>query len=937
MEARKLSFFDIEAAIQQENVNISGGDIKIGKHRRSLRVSSEFSSMEQIRNIVVKAEEQKMIYLKDVAEVKDTYVERQSYARMITGDLDQESKPVVSVRVIKKSGENLILASKKVQKVVDEAKEGYFPKDLNIVFTENQATNMEAQLANLENSIISGVILVVLVLLFFMGLRNAVFVGVAIPLSMFMAFLILSMANITINVVVLFALILALGMLVDNAIVVIENIYRLREQGLNNATASKQGIGEVAMPIIGSTLTTLAAFVPLAFWGGIMGEFMKYLPITLITVLASSLFVGLIFNPVLARQFMKLDEKEAQNKKFFIYTSIVLTVISVPLYFTSENFTTPNVLLSIALLTLGNIFVFKPASEWFRNVFLLRLENIYRATIETSLRYSFLVFISAIVILVLSVVVFQMSLPAVTLFPDSDPDYVYLYVEAPLGTDVSETNEQTLDLERKVYNVLKPYEGIIDAIVVNVGENTSDPNEAMFAGGDRATPHKSRITVNFVPFDERDTLLASDALRDLAFLNNEIPNLKIKANKNENGPPVGKPVSIEIIGPDYATLIEQSEKIRSLIENENVAGLEGLDMDLEIGKPELLVNIRREEARRFGLSTSQIGMIMRTAIYGKEVSKFKDGEDDYPIQLRLQDKLRYDISALKNQKMIFQDKKGRFHQVPLSSVLDMQYGSTYGSVKRKDLDRAITLSSNVIEGYNANRIVAFLKALLKDYEMPRGYSFKFTGEQEEQQESTAFLANALLVALAAIFLILVSQFNSVFKPIIIVVSVIFSLIGVFLGMTVFGDDFVIIMTGVGIISLAGVVVNNAIVLIDYTDLLRANRRAELGLDEKTSLGRDDLRSVIIEAGYARLRPVLLTAITTILGLIPLATGLNIDFYGLYAHFSPNVYMGGQNADFWGPMAWTVIYGLFVATFLTLIVVPVMYYLIQRMESLAKRV
>ncbi|MEN7548237.1 efflux RND transporter permease subunit [Rapidithrix thailandica] len=927
MEAVKITFGDIEKAIANENITMSGGDILTNGYRRSLRVFGEFQNVEEIKNIVVKSEEQNTIYLKDVAEVVDSYVERESFARMATRDFATEGNfPVVTLSVVKRNGENLINATEKIDEILEEAKAHHLPSTLNIEITNSQADHMKLQLSNLENSIISGMLLVVLVLLFFLGFRNALFVGLAIPLSMFMSFMILSALGVSVNMVMLFGLILALGMLVDNAIVVIENIYRLREQGMGTLQAAKEGVGEVASAIISSTATTLAAFVPLAFWPGIMGEFMKYLPITLIIVLTSSLFVGLVINPVVAAGFMKVDNgKEQKNKKNLTVFGIGLAVLSVICFFVAETYTWGNLFMLFALISFANAFVVKKAAYWFQNTLLVRLEKIYLKTLRYALTswrpYVFL--IGTTLFLFFSLGLFSANQPQISLFSDTDPNYVYIYMEAAQGTDVKTTNELTKQVEKRVFEVLEPYSEIVESVVTNVGQNTGNPMESV---GRDITPNKSKIAIAFEDFENRNGISTSEIMNKVGEAAKGVPGLKVTTDKEKMGPPVGKPVNIEVTGENYITLIEEAEKIKNIIEHGGVDGLDGLQIEVDLGKPELLVNIDRAKAGRYGLSTGMLAADLRTAIYGKEVSKFKDGEDDYPIQLRLADKYRYDVSSLYDKRLTFRDNKGKFHQIPVSSIADLEYSSTFGSVKRKDLDRMIEVSSNVLEGYNANEIVQQIQALLENHKMPEGYSFKFTGEQEEQQKNQEFLMSALIIAVSAIFLILVSQFNSGIKPFIIVGSVIFSLIGVFLGMALFGDDFVIIMTGVGIISLAGVVVNNAIVLIDYVDLTRNRKRQELGMSEDEHLPSSLFIECLVEGGYTRLRPVLLTAITTVLGLVPLATGLNIDFFGLFAHFKPNIYMGGPNADTWGPMAWTVIYGLVFATFLTLVIVPVMYYI-----------
>jgi multidrug efflux pump subunit AcrB len=938
LDARKVTFGDIESAISAENVSMSGGEVLTDGYRRALRISGEFKTAEDIANIIVKSEDMEPVYLKDVAEVKDAFVERKSYARLATGDFAEKGNfPVISLRVVKKNAENLINADDKIKKIVEEAKKNVLPSDLNIVYTDNQADDMKIQIANLENNIIFSTILVVGVLLFFMGLRNAIFVGIAIPLSMFLSFIFLNAMGYTVNIMVLFGLVLALGMLVDNGIVVIENIYRQMEEGATRESASIHGVGEVAWAIISSTLTTLAAFAPLLFWGGIIGEFMGILPVTLIAVLSASLFVGLFVSPVTAATFMVIDDKtKKKEKRKPTIVALVLMVLSIPFYFTANgNFTVPNLLMTGGLLTLLNVYFLRDAAIWFQNNALVWLENMYLRFLRFALagKRPIWFFAGTFVSLVFSLVIFGANRPLVLLFPDNDPLYIYLYNEAPLGTDVATTDKITQDLEKRVFETLKPYKNIVKSIVTNVGEGTGNPKADPSAGSSASyTPHKSKISIGFIAYEARTEVNTAAILQKFSEMTKSIPGLKISTGKNSSGPPTGLPVNIEVKGIEYMTLIQEAEKIKNMIEKAGIAGIEGLGTDLETGKPEVMLNIDREKARLLGLSTSSLAMNMRTAIYGKEISKLKDGDEDYPIQLRLQDRYRYDLSSLNDQKVSFRDNKGKFHQIPISSVANMRYSSSYGSVKRKDLDKVIVVRSGVSEGYNPNLVVEEVKKVLEDHKMPEGYSFKFTGEQEEQAKSMEFLSKALLIAVASIFLILVSQFNSTVKPFIIMTAVLFSLQGVFLGMTIFNDAFIIIMTGIGIISLAGVVVNNAIVLVDYTKQLESRKLASLGLTPDDKLSKQDLVECLVEAGYARLRPVLLTAITTVLGLIPMAMGLNIDFFDLYKSFNPHLYTGGDNAAFWGPMAWTVVYGLTFATFLTLIIVPVMYLIAERIAN-----
>jgi multidrug efflux pump subunit AcrB len=539
----------------------------------------------------------------------------------------------------------------------------------------------------------------------------------------------------------------------------------------------------------------------------------------------------------------------------------------------------------------------------------------------------YVVFFGTFVLLILSIMLVGIRQPKVSLFPNNEPNYIYVYIQKPIGVDIETTNKFTRKLENEILDILNPYNNAVESVISQVGEGASDPNE--FAGA-QPTPNKALIGISFVEYEHRNGISTSRIMEEIRIAMSKYPGVQISVDKDSMGPPVGKPINIEISGENLERLIQIAEMVKQEINQSSIMGIEELKTDIQTGKPELLVNIDRDKAGRFGLSTNQIASELRTALFGFEVSKFKDGEDDYPIQLRLKDEFRYDIDALINKKVTFRDDQGKIKQIPISSVADIEYSSTYGSIKRKDLDRVISLYSNVNEGYNANEIISDLRVLLADLELPQGYDIKFTGEQEEQAESSAFLMRALVIAVFVIFLIIVAQFNSVISPFIIMLSVLFSTIGVFLGLVIFNMDFIIIMTGIGIISLAGVVVNNAIVLIDYTNLVRQRRRKELGIPEGELLPYKELLSSIQEGGKIRLRPVLLTAITTVLGLLPMATGLNIDFIGFIQNFDANIYMGGNNADFWGPMAWTVIFGLIFATFLTLIVVPVMYLLSDKM-------
>ena len=927
MESNEISLRDIEDAINLENVSIAGGDILLGKSRRSVRTDAEFKKASEIENIIVKSEQGNIVYLKDIAEVIDGYEERKSYARL-------NKKPVVSLNIVKKSGENLLEATDQIMQILETAKASQIiPSTLEISITNDQSEQTRKQLENLENSIIFGVILVILVLLFFLGLRNAIFVGLAIPLSMFISFVILGAMGTTMNMIVLFALILALGMLVDNAIVVIENIHRLyNEEGLSKLEAAKKGVGEIAVPIISSTATTLAAFFPLLFWDDMMGEFMGYIPTTLIIVLGSSLFVALVINPVVASTFILKDNRDKVNFSKVAKITTVLLIIAA-LFYISGNIFMGSLLLTFALLTLLNSFVLSPISYWFQDSLLVRFEQFYANLLKWALNgYKPLLLLGFTgVLLISSIVFFIFKSPRVEMFPVNEPKYVNVFVELPIGSDITVTDSIAKQVENKIFAILTPYNEAVSSVMTNVGAGTTDPNE--IGGGKGITPNKARITINFKEYEYRKGISTGEIMKMISSDLLKIPGVDISVDKNRDGPPMGKPINIEIRGEDFEKLLTISDEIKSSIEDAAIEGIEKLKVDLELSKPELLVTIDRDQARRLGVSTAQVASTIRTALFGKEISKFKDGEDEYPIILRLDDSYRFSVPALMNQRITFRSQSnGQIKQIPIATIANYSYNNTFGSVNRKDMKRQVTIFSNVLEGYNENLINDQLKQLLADKELPPGYALQFTGKQQEQEQTTAFLSKALLIAIALITLILVSQFNSAIKPIIIILTVVFSTIGVFFGLALFNMDFVIIMTGIGIVSLAGIVVNNAIVLIDYIDLLKTRKRKELQLEQDTPLETHIAMKCIEEGGQKRLRPVLLTAITTILGLLPMATGMNINFYTLLTELDAQIFFGGDNATFWGPMAWTVIFGLTFATFLTLIIVPVMYLLTDRVTT-----
>ena len=714
-------------------------------------------------------------------------------------------------------------------------------------------------------------------------------------------------------------------------------------EGLSRKQAAIEGVGEIAWPIIASTATTLAAFFPLGLWPGTMGKFMIYFPMTLSVVLFSSLFVALVINALITAEFMKLEEEEMSQKSLIRISGIlgVLGIILVIFGFTTNTG---------GLRGIGNLMVFfaimlwvykyylSRAQKYFIEVTLVKLENFYKKALTFALSGKKPIFflLGTIGLLFFSFVLVGIAQPKVLFFPENQPNQIMTYIEFPEGTDIAKTNAFTKEIEKKVYAVANKYTDeknfnfMVESGVAQVGEGAGNPQTD--GASQNEMPHRGKITLSMREYKFRKGVQSSDLMNEIRAAVKGYPGVSIIVEKDQNGPPSGYPVNIEISGENYNDMLIEAEKVKDFINSKNIAGIEELKLDVNKSKPGLEVVVDRKVAGQLGVSTAQVGQTLRRSVYGEKVSTYKNDKDDYEINVRFNEDLKNDNSAIFNQPVTFRDQaSGRLQQVPIAALIDKTNTSSFNTIKRKNLKRVITVYSNVLEGYNANEIVTSLKKEMTSYKMPKDTNFAFTGEQEEQEKNSSFLLKALLIAMGGIVLVMVAQFNSISKPAIIMFTVLLSFIGVFLGLVIFRNDFVIIMTMMGIISLAGIVVNNGIVLIDYTQLLLDRKAAEIGLEEGEILTKQDYFEAIVEGGRSRLRPVLLTAITTVLGLIPLAIGLNIDFFGLFIDYNPNIYMGGDNVIFWGPLAKTVIYGLIFATFLTLIIVPVMFYLLNRMK------
>ena len=923
MIAAKISFNDILNAIGGENTTISAGNIIAGGQRRSLRIIGEISDPEELKNFVVKSE-QAATYLGDIATITFKEKDISSYARSF-------GKKVVLLDVKKRGGKNLIQASQKIETLINEIGKNIFPKNIKLTISNDQSAITLNQVSDLVNNIIFGILLVVTVLMFFLGFRNSLFVGFAIPMSMFMSFMILSLLGYTMNTMVLFGLVMGLGMLVDNGIVVVENVYRLMEkEGMSRIQAAKVGIGEIAYPIIVSTATTIAAFVPLGAWPGLMGEFMIYFPITLSVVLGSSLIVALFFNSMLVSRFMEISERQISIKGLSRLT-IILGGLGLILIFNKGVFRgLGTLMIAITLLFWAYKYFLKRLASVFQNQFLPKMEKGYRSFLSMALKgyrpFAFL--IGTFVLLISSFLLMGIFPPKVEFFPENQPLQILTYIEYPEGTDINKTNVITKKIEADIFSVINQekycdgdYNHLVEDAVAQVGAGAGNPE--IDGGVTNEMPHKAKISLTMREFKFRNGLSSENLRSEIQqFLSGKYPGVSISVEKDANGPPVGYPVNVEISGRDYEKLILTAQKMKDFLNKENIPGVEELKIDVNKNKPGTQLIIDRKKAGELGVSAGMVGSQLRNSLFGAKAGIYKKDGEDYEINVRFEEQYRYDNNALFNQYVTFRDQSsGKIKEIPIAALVKTKNSSSYSAIKHRKSIRLVTLYSDVLAGYNANEVVANIKSALLNYPLDMGVEFKFTGEIEEQDKNMTFLSNALLAALALIMLLLVFQFNSISKPIIILISIFLSFTGVFLGITLFQMPFVILMTMMGIISLSGIVVNNGVVLLDYTQLLIDRKKQALKLPEEKMLPNSEAIEAIIQGGTARLRPVILTAITTILGLIPLSIGLNIDFFSLFSEWDPKVFIGGDNVIFWGPLAKTVIFGLSFATFLTLIIVP----------------
>ncbi|MGB1042004.1 MAG: efflux RND transporter permease subunit [Tenacibaculum sp.] len=945
MMAAQVSFQDIINSVNGGNLTMSAGNLIASGQRRTIRILGEIEDPQELQNFVVKSERGNSIYLKDIATVSFKDKDKTTYAR-------EFGEAVVMLDVKKRSGKNMVEAAEKIQEIVKDAKANVFPSNLKVTIANDQSSKTIGQVDDLVNNIIFGVILVVLVLMFFLGFKNALFVGFAIPMSMFMSLMILSWLGYTMNTMILFGLIMGLGMLVDNGIVVVENVYRLMDEGMPRIEAAKKGIGEIAFPIIISTATTVAAFIPLGMWPGVMGQFMIYFPVTLSVVLGSSLFVAIFFNSVMVSQFMSVEDKNMPLKRIITLSSIMAVIGLLIIIFGGTYRALGTIMVFTAIMLWVYRLALRPWANAFQNNVLPRWERFYEKALRGALRgwRPYAITIGTFLLLFIAFGGFGASVTSqrtkVEFFPDNTPNQIIVYIEYPQGTDIEKTNLIMKDLEERVYKVLNSpeyvdngYNFLVESAVSQVGAGSGNPQTD--GGSTAEMPHRGKITASMREYKYRRGADSKELQKKVTeALKGIYPGLAISVEKEAVGPPAGYPINIELEGKDYGELINTAEKMRDFINSKSIAGIDELKIDVNKSKPSMLVNVDRKKAGELGVSASQVGGQLRNAIFGSKAGIYKEDGEDYDIYVRFNKDNRYNKSAIFNQKITFRDMaSGQIKEIPVSAVAKQTNTSGYSAIKHKDVKRVVTVYSALAPGYtDAAAIVAKIENEMKSFtEKPNTVKINYTGQIEEQNKQMAFLMGAFFAGLGLIFLILIFQFNSVSKPGIIMLAIFLSLIGVFGGLIITAKPFVIMMTMMGIISLAGIVVNNGVVLLDYTQLLIDRKKVEHGIAEDDYVDVNTLSEAVIRGGKARLRPVLLTAITTILGLIPLATGFNINFYTLFSEFNPHIYMGGDNVIFWGPLAWTVIYGLFIATFLTLIVVPILFYLVTRFKMWLRKV
>jgi len=929
MQSANITFNDIANAVANENLDITGGLLEVGNMKRTMQLKGQFKTASDIEKIVVRNTSAAPIYLRDIAVIKDTVKESESYSRL-------NGKKVVTLNIIKRSGENLIATSDEVKRVVAEMKRTQFPKDLTVEITGDQSKTTRTSFNDLVNSIVIGFVLVLVILMFFMGVTNAFFVALSVPLSMFVAFLFLPVADIiigghvTLNFIVLFALLFGLGIIVDDAIVVIENTHRIFTQSggkISSVKAAKIAAGEIFVPVLSGTLTTLAPFFPLLFWPGLIGKFMIYLPVMLIFTLSASLIVAFLMNPIFAVDFMNHPEGDGKKKKSRVFRRPFFWIVlcaGILLDLVHSTFA-GNLLILGALLMILNTYVFDDMIHGFQNRMLPWIMRHYERGLRWVLKgwRPVWMVIATFGLLIFSFVFLVAREVPVVFFPKGDPNFIFVYLKLPVGTNVSYTDSVTRQLETRVNKVLGTDQGkmnpMVESVIANVAVGAGDPSS-----GDRSTrPELGRIQISFVEYEKRHGRSTTPIMDSIRAALKGIPGAIISVDQEQGGPPTDPPINIEISSDNFEDLTATATSLKNYLDSLQTPGVEDLKMDVDLYNPEITLTIDRTRAMIEGVSTAQIGQQIRTALFGREVSKIKENKEEYKIQLRNTELQRRNLTDLLNMRIVFREPTGSIKSIPITNLVKIDFTTTYGSIKRKSQKRVITLYSNVLTGFTPPAVNAQLKSYIDNFKgKADDVTITQTGEGKQQQETVTFLGQALIMALMLILFILVLQFNSISKPVIILTEIVFSIIGVLLGFAISGMTISAVMTGLGIVGLAGIVVKNGILVIEFTDELRSR-----GMKTREGL---------IQAGKTRIIPVLLTALAAILALIPLAIGFNINFVTLFADLNPGIFFGGDSAVFWKPLSWTIIFGLAFAFFMTLFILPSLYLISERLRRPMRR-
>ena len=827
---------EILTLIGVENVNISAGGLETPGTKFNVRVPAQFAQPDEVNRLPLTVRGGRTIYLTDVAKVSDTFRDRATFSRL-------DGRDSITLSVQKRVGANILTIAERVKAILVEARKRA-PEGVQFNLTLDASSDIKMMVADLENNLAAAFTLVLVILLIFLGWRASLIVAVAVPLSMLMSFWVLQAMGYTLNMIVLFSLVLAVGMLVDNAVVIVENVYRHMQLGYGRFEAAMKGTAEVAWPVVGSTLTTVAAFLPLIFWPGVMGNFMSYLPITVIIVLLCSMAVAMLVSPVMCTIITgKVRERDANN--------------------------------------------------WFMRG--------YRAFLSVAINHRLTTFLLSLLLLAGLGILYVKVGTGVEFFPDIEPKRAIVNIRAPQGTNVYESDRLARRVEERVREVGKRYPGGIEHVVSNVGSEGGNALAAAFGGGGSSGPHVGNLTIMFPEYETRP-FPSSQIIADLRHNLTDIPGAEVKLEKERKGPPTGSAVAVRVIGRDFAELARLSEAARRMIAD--VPNLVNLRSDLEATRPELVFHVDRRRAMLLGVNTAIVGNFLKTAIFGNKVGTYRQFNDEYDITVRLPESQRVNIEDIFRLRV--PNLGGQ--AVPLSSLGRFDYRGGFGTINRINQQRVVTLSGDA-EGRLDQDVLRDAQARLAKLELPSGYELKYAGQKEEQDKAQAFLLRAFIVALLLVTLVMVVEFNTLSAPLVIMTTVILSMIGVFIGLIVCQAPFGIIMTGIGVISLAGVVVNNGIVLMDYTRRLQRS-----GMD---------VIAASVEAGATRLRPVMLTAACTVIGLIPTALGMSFDFHTLEWVWK------SESSLWWRSMAVAVIFGMSFATLLTLVFVPSLYVMVFR--------